>query len=114
MQLHIQYLRLLEDSERVREACLQYLQSCLIYFYPDRPDLVKAAELMAIDLGGQLGTVRLPWKYHWIQPLFGCRAAKYVQVSLPTVKWSLKRVVDKALFQIDNSLRYRGRKSIVE
>ena len=27
MKLHIQYLRSLEDSERVRKACLTYIQS---------------------------------------------------------------------------------------
>ncbi len=35
MKLHIQYLRSLEDSERVRKACLAYLQNWYWAFYPD-------------------------------------------------------------------------------
>ena len=48
MKLHIQYLRSLEDSERVRKACLAYLQIWYPIFYPERPDIV--AELQ--DLAG--------------------------------------------------------------
>jgi len=40
MQLHIRYLRSLEDSPRARAACLIFLQDWLIQFYPERPDLV--------------------------------------------------------------------------
>ena len=45
MKLHIQYLRSLEDSERVRKACLTYMQNWLDHFYPERPDIV--AELQS-------------------------------------------------------------------
>ncbi len=34
MQLHIRYLCSLEDSPRVREACVAYLQNWLPFFYP--------------------------------------------------------------------------------
>src|SRR5271168_4334979 len=40
MKLHIQYLRSLEDSERVRHACVTYMQNWYENFYPERPDLV--------------------------------------------------------------------------
>ena len=36
MKLHIRYLRSLEDSERVRKACLTYLQNWYYNFYPGR------------------------------------------------------------------------------
>src|SRR5437016_1474407 len=39
MQLHIGYLRSLEDSERVRAACVTYLQNWLPNFYPERLDI---------------------------------------------------------------------------
>jgi glycosyltransferase involved in cell wall biosynthesis len=35
MQLHIGYLRSLEESDRVRAACLRYLQNWVIFFYPE-------------------------------------------------------------------------------
>ena len=44
MESHIDYIRSLEDSDRVRAACVQYLQNWLLSFYPDRLDLVEKAE----------------------------------------------------------------------
>lgn len=55
MQLHIRYLRSLEESERVRTACLTYLQNCLLYFYPQRPDIMKQMEQLASDMGENCG-----------------------------------------------------------
>src|SRR5216684_5132252 len=40
MQLHVKYLRSLENSARVRKACLTYIQTWFHNFYPDRPDIV--------------------------------------------------------------------------
>ena len=101
MELHIQYIRSLEDSQRTRDACVTYLQNWLFSFYPDRPDLVKKAEAMAISLGGELHLPRFSWKYSWIAPLFGCQQAKRAQVILRRIKWTLIRRIDKALFQIE-------------
>jgi glycosyltransferase involved in cell wall biosynthesis len=50
MQLHIDYLRSLEDSERVRAACVKYLETWVVYFHPDRPDIVGLAEQKARNL----------------------------------------------------------------
>src|SRR5260221_6627059 len=44
MKLHIGYLRSLEDTPRIREAALRYLQRNLINFYPARADIVDEAE----------------------------------------------------------------------
>jgi glycosyltransferase involved in cell wall biosynthesis len=101
MQLHIGYLRSLEDSERVRAACLRYLQTSLIYFYPEKRDIVKQAELMAIDLGGELGLPSLSWKYSWMKTILGWRRAKHGQQLLLSFRWWLERVSDKALFRIE-------------
>src|SRR5205085_3675645 len=70
IELHIQHIRALEDSPRVRKACLTYLQRHLFYFYPEMPEIVQRAERLATDLGGTLQTPRLSWKYWWIQKLF--------------------------------------------
>ena len=53
MQLHIRYLWSLENSERVRNACLRYLQTSLICFYPEKVDIVRQARQLATELGGQ-------------------------------------------------------------
>ena len=101
MELHIRYIRSLEDSERVRVACVTYLQNWLFFFFPERPDLIKKAKEMAESLGGKLQPPPLSWKYSWIAALFGRQHAKRAQVVLPRIKWSLIRRWDKTLFQIE-------------
>jgi glycosyltransferase involved in cell wall biosynthesis len=101
MELHINYLRSLEDSPRVREACVKYLQNWLIFFYPDRMDLVEKAKAMAKELGGELQVPRLSWKYSWIETLFGWPLAKRARMFLPRQRWAVKRWWDKTLFQLE-------------
>lgn len=101
MNLHIRYIRSLEDSPRVRDACVTYLQNWLFVFYPERPDLVRQAEEMAASLGGKLQLPPLSWKYSWIATLFGRRQAKRAQIVLPRIKWSVIRCWDNALFRIE-------------
>jgi glycosyltransferase involved in cell wall biosynthesis len=102
MRLHIDYIRSIEDSERTRTACLRYLQTSLIYFYPDKPDIVAQAKQIARDLGGQLVPPHLPWKYSWMRRVFGWRAAKSGQRVLLRSRWSVERGWDKALFHLGN------------
>ena len=99
MELHIQRLRSLEESERVRRACLSYLQTWYPNFYPDRPDLVAELQVMAAQLGGQLEPQRLRWKYAWMRPILGWRAANKVQNVLPQLKTSWLRHWDKTLYK---------------
>ena len=101
MQLHIGYLRAMEDSERVRAACLRYLQTSLIYFYPEKRNIVEQAEHMARDLGGQLGPPYLPWKYYWMKGLFGWHVAKSGQHVLLKSRWAAERSWSKALSRIE-------------
>jgi len=103
MQWHIKYLRSLEDSERTRAACAKYLQSCFIYFFPERPDLVKEMEQTARDLGHRLEPPHLSWKYAWIRSLFGWGPAKRCQLFLPRLKWLVYKTWDKALFRMENA-----------
>jgi PST family polysaccharide transporter len=101
MQLHIGYLRSLEDTQRVRAACIEYLHDNLIYFYPESSQIVAEMQEMARELGGTLDPPLLSWKYSWVRWLFGWRLAKLLQVSAPTVKWVMKRNWDKLLFHIE-------------
>ncbi len=103
MQLHIRYLRSLEDSPRVRDACLTFIQDWLIQFYPERQDLVGQLEELAKELGGQLQQPRLSWKYAWIQKLFGWRAAKEAQLRYNQYKSSALQKWDKALYGASSS-----------
>jgi glycosyltransferase involved in cell wall biosynthesis len=101
MELHIGYLRSLEDSERSRAACVKFLQNWMVFFYPERMDIFRKAQAKARELGGQVEAPRLSWKYSWIKALFGWRLARRAQRLLPGVKWSLIRRWDKTLFQIE-------------
>lgn len=100
MKLHVKYLRSLEDSERVRKACLAYLQTWVPTFYPERPDIVAELQDLASELKGHLEEPRLCWKYAWMRPLFGWKIAKNAQVVLPQLKSSCIRVCDKALYNL--------------
>jgi glycosyltransferase involved in cell wall biosynthesis len=102
MQLHIDYLRSLEDTARIREACLNYLQRNLINFYPERADIVSQTEQVAADLGGKLRPPQLSWKYSWIQSSLGWTAAKNVSLEMRKIRWSLENSLDRALCDIEN------------
>lgn len=105
MEAHIRYIRSLEESQRVREACVTYLQNWAYFFYPDRADLVKKVEEIAEGLGGKLQLPTLSWKAVWVSTLFGRKRAKRAQVFLVHFKWSFARLWDRILFQLE------GRKS---
>ena len=106
MQLHVEHIRSLEDSDRVKAACLIYLQNWLHHFYPERPDLVAELEKLAVSLGGKLQVPRLRWKYAWIKPLFGWGPAKTAQIRLPQLKASFVRSWDKVMYELEKgSLR---------
>jgi glycosyltransferase involved in cell wall biosynthesis len=97
MQMHIGYVRSLEDSSRVRQACLRYMQTWLINFYPERADLIEEMQKAASELGGNLDVPRLSWKYSWIATLFGWRPAKRVQRLLPALRWGVVRFFDRTI-----------------
>ncbi len=101
MQQYIRYLRSLEESERVRKACLTYLRNWYLTFYPERPDIVAEIQSLATELQGRLEAPRLRWKYAWMRPLFGWKVAKWAQCSLPLFKVSWIRYYDKALSSLE-------------
>jgi PST family polysaccharide transporter len=104
MQLHIRYLRSLEDSERVRAACMTYLQSCYIYFYPEKIEIIREAEALAKELGGKLEVPALSWKYSWINRFFGFGSAKHAGYLLPQLRWWVEKTWDKTLFRFRTAL----------
>ncbi len=101
MELHIRYIRSLEDSDRVRAACVNYLQNWVHFFHPDRPDLVNKAADMAHSLGGGL-KINPSWKHSIFASVFGEKRAKGAQVFLTKVKYNCRQSLDKALYQVEN------------
>jgi glycosyltransferase involved in cell wall biosynthesis len=103
MKLQIGYLRAREDSDRVRAACVTYLQTWLPNFYPNRPDLVQEAQQLAASLGGRLPLPKASWKYAWIEKLFGFGAAKHAQLYYNRGKSSALRAWDKVMYSLERN-----------
>lgn len=101
MRLHILYLLTVNDSERARAACRQYLQNWMLHFHPSRPDIVQNAERLAQELGGTIKIPQLSWKYRWIQKFFGWRSARRAQLLAPRIKQDVIRSCDKALSRFE-------------
>lgn len=101
MKLHMQFLRSLEDSERVRNACLRYLQNWYWCFYPDSRQIIAEMQGLAKEMGGQLEVPSLPWRYAWIKSMFGWNAAKATRDAINEAKASVFRHWDKAMFDLE-------------
>jgi|SRR5215472_15388855 len=102
MKLHVRYLRSLEESERVRKICLTYLQRWSEHFYLERPDLFAELQDLATQLQGRLDIPTLRWKYAWMEPAFGWKAARMAQMMLPQLKASLIRHWDRMMFALED------------
>ena len=97
MELHVTYLRSLEDSPRVRAASTTYLQNWL--FYSIRRGLIssqKRSDSLRRS-AGNFTRRRCHGSNAWIRALFGWRFAKRAMRVLPQVKWSVVRMWDKGL-----------------
>ena len=101
IKLHVQYLRGLEESERVRTACLAYLRNWFPAFYPHRPDAIVELRSLAADLQGHLEEPRLPWKYAWMEPIVGTKVAAMAQQLLPEKKATMIRNWDKVMSSLE-------------
>jgi glycosyltransferase involved in cell wall biosynthesis len=101
MKLHIGYLQSVEQSERVRAACLTYLQNWYLAFCPERPDIVAELQSMAAALGGELNGPHLRRKFAWMRPVVGLETAKWAQMALPQVRSYLVRRYDKTMFGLE-------------
>ena len=94
LQLQIEHLLALENTDRTRRAGIKFLQTYAILFYPERVDLISEFEKLAKELGGRLETPQLSWKYAWIQKLFGWTAAKRAQRAYNRLKSAILRTAE--------------------
>ncbi|MGO8756730.1 MAG: glycosyltransferase family 2 protein [Terracidiphilus sp.] len=105
MKLHMQYLRSMEDSERVRNACVTYMQIWYGAFYPSRPDIAAELQEMAARLGGKLKEPGLTLKYAWLCAIAGRPAAQRMQMVLPQLKQAAVRRFDKTMYKLETARR---------
>ncbi len=100
MELHMSYLRSLEDNERARAACVTFMQNWMVAFYPERLDIFEKATKLSRELGRQIKAPPLSWKYAWIEALFGWHFARLTQRRLLSFKWSVLSNIDKTLYRL--------------
>jgi glycosyltransferase involved in cell wall biosynthesis len=103
MQLHISYIRSLEDSERTRAACVTYLQTGLPTFHPERPDIVEQSRALAETLGGSLTPPHLSRTYACVETWCGRPFARRVQMLARGARFSISRRWDRALGWIEGA-----------
>jgi glycosyltransferase involved in cell wall biosynthesis len=101
MKLHVQSIRSLEESERVRKACLTYMQNWFGVFYPERPDLTAELQDMAAQLSGNLDRPHVRQKYVWLESIFGCNTAKWAQNTLPYLRVWFARHWDYTMYRLE-------------
>ena len=101
LMLQISHIRSLEDSDRARAACLNFLQIWFFCFYGVREDLAKKLEQLALSLGGRLDVPRVRPKYRWIEQIAGYKVARRAQELFPRAKWTLIRCWDFIGFRFE-------------
>jgi glycosyltransferase involved in cell wall biosynthesis len=104
----IRYLLSLEDSGRTRRACVQLLHDWLPDFYPGRPDLVAEARRLAAELGGELQTPIVKWKYRPVEWVCGYGAAVKAAALLPRIRAEVARNWDRFLYRRSLPLHQRA------
>jgi glycosyltransferase involved in cell wall biosynthesis len=93
----IEYLRLLEDSERTKTAGLRLLNRWLYHFYPENPSIYPAKDKwlykyldiinqISWELGSSLKNIDMNWKYVVTKKLFGRKAAMRIRNYMSSAK----------------------------
>ncbi len=95
---NIRMLRAIEDSERVRTACLKLLQRWSVHVYPERHDIMSEIALLASDLGGQIHPPVLKLKYRLLQKAFGWKITKKAQLLLPALRSIPEKEWDRMIY----------------
>ena len=108
MKLHMRHLRSLEESERVRKACVSYMQNWYGVFYPSRMDIVSEIQELAAELGGQMHTPQLKRKYAWMRLVLGREVAQRAQTELPQLKVAAIRRYDKLMCSLEGGNKMRA------
>ena len=98
----IRYLLALEDSQRTRAACVRLLQDWLPELQQGRDDLVVEARQLARELGGELHTPTVKWKYRPMEWLFGRDAAIRASSTLPRLRTQAAREWDRVMYEFRN------------
>ena len=81
-----------EDSARIRHIAADRFQSWLFHFYPDFPDLAKAAEDRISELGGSTLRMQGGQMLKLLQPIVGWKGVRRLQTLAYRYGW--RRMLD--------------------
>ncbi len=96
----IAHLLALEDSERTRTACVKFLQDRLLWFLPEKPELVDRTAELAVKLGGELSPIQLGMRYRLIGKIIGLKPALVAKRQLPKAKVQMVRNLDRLMYKL--------------
>jgi glycosyltransferase involved in cell wall biosynthesis len=102
VKIQVETILRFNNSPELRQACVGYLQRWLLFWYPERPDLVQQTHELAAKLDGVLERPRLPRKYDLLQKVMGLGRSKRAERAYNSLKWRLIAAFDRELF------RFRG------
>jgi len=86
LDLCIGYLLSLENSERTRRACVNYLQSFVPYLYSEEEEVFCKLHALASQLGGNLAVPEINWKYGVFKRIAGVKTAKSILIRSARLK----------------------------
>ena len=104
MQMHISYIRSLDAGQRTHDACMRYLRNNLLYFYPEKMEILEQAQLAAAELGEHLEKPSLSWQYEFVKRVLGWGRANKIKVHLRRTKWQALKLLDRTIFRIEKRL----------
>lgn len=95
MELSFKHIRSLEDSDRTKNACLNFLQNRYMLFYPDDPGIKRKMKAMAAELGGILEMPHAGLKISIVKNMIGWRAAIYLRNASYKIKAFMNREIER-------------------
>jgi len=93
--LCIEHIKLVEDSERTRRACWNYLNDYYNFFYPDNVTLSKNVRDLAASLGGDLNVPVERHHSRLFKTLFGQKRARKIRHLYNRYKLVWLNILDK-------------------
>ena len=90
-ELHVGYLRSLDDSEATRDACREYAEKYVAYIRPSEPEHVRRAKALLASVGGRMAPANARFPYSLMQTVLGTELTYRVRDRVSRARQSLAR-----------------------